>query len=176
MKVLVNKIPDKGIDIDSIENAETMGILPSESVDAVIEDNIHIEARITSKWPAFFVDGSIKTVLKLICSRCAVEFPYNVETHFHCHEEPVSLASTEGSLYLLKPDMDIDHYAGNTIETNDIFREQLMLAVPIHPLCKPDCCGLCPNCGHNLNNGPCNCHIEETVSPFSVIKEITGNK
>lgn len=173
MKVLVNKIPDEGIEIHSIENAETLGISPSE---AVLDDNVHIEAKITSEWPAFFVDGSIKTVLNLMCSRCAVEFAYNVDTFFHCHEEPASLASTEGSLYLLKRDMDIDHYAGNTIEVNDIFREQLMLAVPIHPLCKPDCCGLCPNCGHNLNIGPCNCHIEETGSPFSVIKEILGNK
>ena len=173
MKVRVNRIPDEGIEIHSNENAETLHISPS---DLILEDSVHIEAKISSEWPVFFVDGSLKTVIQLTCSRCAVDFSYNVDTIFHCHEEPVTLASSESNLFLLKKDMDIDHYAGNEIEINDIFREQLMLAVPVHPLCKPDCRGLCPKCGQNLNLGNCACTVEVSSNPFSVIKELFGNK
>lgn len=173
MKVLVNRIPGEGIEIHSNENSETLNILPS---DLILEDNVQIEARVTCEWPVFFVDGSLKAGVQLTCSRCAVDFSYNVNTVFHCHEEPLTLASNESNLYLLKRDMDIDHYAGTEIEINDIFREQLLLAVPIHPLCKPDCRGLCPKCGQNLNLGTCNCTVEERANPFSVIKELFGNK
>lgn len=167
MKVFINKIPDDGIEIHSNENAGTLNISDS---DILLEDNVRVEAKITHEGPVLFVDGSLKTVIHLTCSRCAVDFLFDVDTFFHCHEEPASHASKEVSLFLLKKDLDIDHYGGNEIELNDIFREQLMLAVPMHPLCKPDCKGLCTYCGLSLNTGTCNCHVEDVANPFNIIK------
>lgn len=167
MKVLINKIPDEGIEVHSCENAETLNILPS---DIELKDNIFIDAKITTEGPVLFVDGSIKTTINLICSRCGVDYLYDIDVYFHCHEEPLNQASKEDSIFILKKDLDIDHYEGNEIEINDIFREQLFLAVPMHPLCKEDCRGLCPVCGKNLNTDKCDCHAENIANPFNVIK------
>jgi len=84
----------------------------------------------------------------------------------------VSLATTDSDMSLRKRDMDIDHYAGEEVEINNLIREQVLLAVPMHPLCKPDCLGLCPKCGQNLNIKRCNCVIDETANPFQGIKKL----
>jgi len=169
MKIIVNKIPEEGIEIHSIENAESLHISPS---DLILSDDVHIDAMIRREGDSFFVDGTIKTVLSLTCSRCASDFLYPVDTFFHCREEPVESASKEIELYLRDSDMDIDHYVGDEVEINTLFREQIILSVPMHPLCKPDCLGLCPRCGQNLNIGRCDCREDEVTNPFHVIKRL----
>lgn len=168
MKIGLYDIPEEGIEIHSNETAETLDITPS---DLILDEGVHIDAKITRDGEIIFVDGAIKTVLKLTCRRCNGEFLYPVDTIFHCHEEPISHASTEIELVLRKEDMDIDHYSGDGVEINSIFREQLILSSPMYPLCKTDCLGLCPRCGQNLNIKKCECKIEEKESPFSILKE-----
>ena len=169
MKIIVSKIPDEGIDVHSTESADTLGIAPS---DLALDGNVHIEAMISREGRIFFVDGTIRTTLHLTCSRCAGEFSYPVDTFFHCHEEPVRKGGSEIEAALHKMDMDIDHYSGDEVELNNLFREQLILAIPMHPLCMPDCLGLCPKCGQNLNVKRCDCREEEVSSQFSVIKKL----
>ena len=169
MKIIVSKIPEEGIEVHSRENAETLAISPS---DIILTDNVQIDATISREDETFFVDGTIKATLLLPCNRCAEEFTYTIDTLFHCHEEPMSHATTDSDQSLRKRDMDIDHYAGEEIEINNLIREQVLLAVPMHPLCKPDCLGLCPKCGQNLNIKKCNCVIEETANPFQGIKKL----
>jgi uncharacterized protein len=43
------------------------------------------------------------------------------------------------------------------IDLAQVAREQCYLAVPMKPLCRPDCQGLCPHCGTNRNTGTCTC-------------------
>jgi uncharacterized metal-binding protein YceD (DUF177 family) len=51
-------------------------------------------------------------------------------------------------------------------------REQILLTLPMHPLCRPDCKGLCSTCGHNLNEGPCNCSTEEIDPRLADLKKL----
>lgn len=169
MKIIVNRIPEKGIPVHSSENAGSMDISPS---DLILNDDVHIDAMIRRDGEIFFVDGNIKTVLQLTCSRCAEDFPYIVDTFFHCHEEPLSMANSDIDVSLRKTDMDVDHYASEEVDINRLFKEQLMLAVPVHPLCKPECLGLCPKCGQNLNVKRCDCPLEEPANPFAVLKKL----
>jgi len=169
MKILVCDIPEKGIQINTTVDACDLDISPSE---VVLDDRVYIDALITREGDTFFVDGGIKTALHLLCSRCGVEFSYPVETSFHSHEEPVSKASREIELELHTEDMDVDHYSGEEVEINDLFREQVILSVPMHPLCKLDCLGLCPRCGRNLNVNKCDCPPQEIEHPFAVLKKV----
>jgi uncharacterized protein len=43
------------------------------------------------------------------------------------------------------------------IDLLEVMRQDILLALPPRPLCKPDCAGLCSQCGQNLNEGPCTC-------------------
>lgn len=169
MKIIVSKIPEKGIDIHSSETSESLDISPS---DLILDDAVCIDATVRRDGDIFFIDGTIKTVIHLTCSRCGGDFSYPMDTFFHCHEEPINRANTEVDLTLKKRDMDIGHYAGEEVELNTLFREQLILAVPMRPLCKPDCLGLCHRCGQNLNINRCDCPPEEVTNPFSAIKKL----
>ncbi len=62
------------------------------------------------------------------------------------------------------------------IDLAPLVREEMLLAIPINPLCRDDCKGLCPICGENLNETTCN-HEDEAVDPrLAVLKELLGKK
>jgi uncharacterized protein len=58
------------------------------------------------------------------------------------------------------------------IDLAPVLREYFLLEIPISPLCRPDCKGLCPICGNNLNESTCN-HDDESGDPrFSSLKKL----
>ena len=73
---------------------------------------------------------------------------------------------------LLKPDSGIGeseheaiaYFDGESIEPQPELREAIMLELPGLPVCSPECRGLCPDCGANLNTDPCNCAHEQEES------------
>ena len=62
------------------------------------------------------------------------------------------------------------------IDTTDDLREALILNRPISFLCRDDCQGLCPQCGSNRNERPCDCEKRSQASPFSPLKRIWQGK
>ena len=57
------------------------------------------------------------------------------------------------------------------IDLEPLLREYALLEFPINPVCKPDCKGLCPVCGENLNETDCG-HRLESVSSFTALKDL----
>jgi uncharacterized protein len=53
-----------------------------------------------------------------------------------------------------------------------LVRELAWLGVPIQALCKPDCHGLCMECGQNLNHGECGCEVDGIDPRLSVLKQL----
>ena len=60
------------------------------------------------------------------------------------------------------------------IDLAPLLREYALLEIPISPTCKPDCKGLCPECGENLNETDCGHSNRESDSPFAVLKDLLG--
>ena len=55
---------------------------------------------------------------------------------------------------------------------DELVTTDLLLSLPMKSLCREDCRGLCPQCGHNLNNGECGCR-QETVDPrLAALKDL----
>ena len=54
-------------------------------------------------------------------------------------------------------EIDISFYRDDEIDLSELLREQFYLALPMKPLCREDCRGLCPQCGVNRNTGTCDC-------------------
>ena len=95
--------------------------------------------------------------------------------------EPVQVALTAGidALYAKQPDPDdpdLYSFEGHAVELEDAVRDALLLELPLQFFCKPDCKGLCPVCGTNLNHGTCTCQEGNVVTgPFSALKNIVLN-
>lgn len=56
------------------------------------------------------------------------------------------------------------------VELGPILRDLVLVALPMNPLCKDNCMGLCQNCGHNLNEGPCNCPRDDIDPRMAVLQ------
>ncbi len=58
------------------------------------------------------------------------------------------------------------------IDLEPTIRDEVSLALPLVPLCRKDCLGLCPTCGTDLNTAPCSGHADESDSPFGALRQL----
>ena len=86
------------------------------------------------------------------CGRCLVEFQQHLVTDFTELYAFTPNSMTDSGLILPE---------NGKIDLTPILRDEMLLAVPINPVCRPDCRGLCPVCGENLNETTCE-HYQET--------------
>ena len=134
MKISVTQIPPEGFSL-------TEEILPDNlDLDTAIikfREFVRVKAFIYKITNAVTFDLEINTRIHCLCSRCVEEFiqPLNKQLKFSC--------LVERSIQSIDLDPEI--------------RQELMLDLPVRPLCKPDCLGLCVKCGENLNLGKCSC-------------------
>ena len=105
----------------------------------------------------FRLVGTVVTELELPCSRCLEPFRLPVAAPFDIRYLPASEASTEAEREVDDEDLETSYYENDAIDLNLLMREQFYLALPMKPLCREDCQGLCPHCGTNLNAGKCEC-------------------
>lgn len=89
------------------------------------------------------------------CVRCLTKFELPVSASFT--ELFAFSAQTADESGLVLP-------ANKILDLGPLVREYLILAIPIRPLCKPDCKGLCPVCGENQNETTCN-HPPPDIDP-----------
>jgi uncharacterized protein len=90
-----------------------------------------------------------------ICSRCLKPIDYEVNYDFN--EECLPRVSTSEGLSAPEQADNINIDESHMLDLSEIIRQYTLLTMPVKPLCRPDCAGICPSCGHNLNQGPCQC-------------------
>jgi uncharacterized protein len=103
------------------------------------------------------VKGVLDTEVELTCSRCLSLF--NCPLTLKIEEEYFPTSDVVSGASLPLPD-DPDRFIideRHVLDLTEALRQCALLAIPMKPLCREDCAGLCPNCGHNINLGPCNC-------------------
>jgi uncharacterized protein len=105
----------------------------------------------------FRLVGTVKTELELACSRCLEPFRMPVDAAFDIRYLPASEASRDHENEVEEEDLGTSYYSDDQIDLNGLLREQFYLALPMKPLHREDCKGLCPQCGTNLNTGTCAC-------------------
>lgn len=118
------------------------------------------------------ITGDIKTELKLQCSRCLVDMTLPVEAKIEEEFRLEKLGDAVRVLPLEEEDAESELVKDNILDIQEVIRQNLLLELPIQPLCRPDCRGLCPTCGENLNLRKCACPPAEPESPFKVLGEL----
>jgi uncharacterized protein len=105
----------------------------------------------------FRLVGRVQTTLELRCSRCLEPFAWLVDAAFDLRFHPKEQNAGEGEREIEEDDLSTSFYENQTIDLGQMMREQFYLSLPMKPLCRPDCRGLCPSCGTNLNREACDC-------------------
>jgi uncharacterized protein len=66
--------------------------------------------------------------------------------------------------------------ANGYVNLRPILRDLVIVSTPMHVLCKPDCRGICPRCGTNLNHGQCDCGLDDVDPRLAVLKSYYGEE
>lgn len=131
MKIHVNRVPAEGLREHVTYDPAPLDM---ERDDVHLPKPFEVDAFMTKAAQELVVAVDIRCPLHLVCSRCLEEFDAAVMTKalFTHRVRPTDV-------------VDI---------TEDV-RQEIILAYPMFPVCRPDCKGLCSACGQNLNAGSC---------------------
>ena len=96
---------------------------------------------------------------EVLCARCVEPVPLPMEGKFDLIFRPESADAESGERAITTDETEIGYYGESGLLLEDVVREQVLLSLPSRTLCKPDCKGLCPRCGQNLNVAKCSCDV-----------------
>lgn len=138
--------------------------------DDLTVDNLAGRVSLTRTPQGLYAQGRLTATIDYECSRCLENF-----------DQPVSVRLAE--LYHFPPESappdalivtDDAH-----LDLTPVVREDFLLSIPMHALCRPDCKGLCPQCGANWNEGPCDCRddaIDPRLAPLAKLLKPDDDK
>lgn len=119
------------------------------------------QLRLTRANRRILVKGDLQVAVDADCVRCLTTFQLTLDLQI---EELFALSPSADPVYFVDD--------GGWLNLLQPLREQILLAMPIHLLCRPECKGLCSQCGQNLNDGPCNCDAEDIDPRLAALKSL----
>lgn len=168
-------IPDSGLDLDTeIDRPLMAEVLEGIEGGDPDQSSAHATLHVTRERDNVFVRGQIRGLLTVGCVRCLEAARVNVTAPVVLTIVPAgtALPDAEADEAAVLDDIEFSTYEGDEIDLNDMVREQLVLSIPIAPVCAEACKGLCAKCGKDLNKGSCDCPPEERQSPFAALKSL----
>ncbi len=113
------------------------------------------------------IKGTVRTKIQVACNRCLELFAFPITSDFEVFYQPRPHNQKQEE-DIPFGELGVLHYDDNTIDLAESTRDTIILEIPMKLLCKEDCRGLCPQCGQNLNLGPCTCTTKKfRQSPFA---------
>ena len=125
--------------------------------------NLYGAITLTRTPQGLYTQGHLRATVDYECSRCLNDF-----------DQPVSVRLAE--LYYYPPESappDAPAIGDDFhLDLTPVVREDFVVSIPIRALCRPDCKGLCPQCGANWNEGPCDCEDDELDPRMAVLADL----
>ena len=120
--------------------------------------------------------ATLHTQLEVTCSRCLSLFRcplvLDIEEEYFPTTDVVS--GTQLPLPEESGCFTIDEHF--ILDLSEAIRQYSLLAIPMKPLCREGCAGLCPQCGHNLNLGPCHCPSQQVDPRWAALTKLASEQ
>ncbi|MDR0881377.1 MAG: DUF177 domain-containing protein [Candidatus Adiutrix sp.] len=157
--VTVDDIPPEGLDLILDLSPEDLANLVSAQGQErpLARSPLTGSLRLTRPDHRLAVRGNFEVKLSVTCDRCLNEFDFDLAGRV---EEILTLAPPGQTGNEDQDDQEGDgalEIKGGQADLSALVAEHFWLAWPFRFICRPDCAGLCPHCGTDLNQGPCNC-------------------
>ena len=167
MIIRVSELPDEGLSIDETAWAASPYADPAWRLDRV-------QLQVNRDGSEVDVLGQIHATVPQTCGRCTEEFasPVSADVALRFAPKPARVDNTE----LGRDDLDVDFYVDDQIDLDRVLETETTLALPMKPLCDPECRGLCLVCGANRNVTPCTCPERAPDPRLAVLKTLTERK
>lgn len=176
MQINIANIPEEGLELTFSKGEGWFPriLLEKDRANFSVR-NVDVDCSVKRVLKNVTVKGSIRAGIELECCRCLAKFDLPVEEDFKYTFTQASHTLDE-EIELTYEDLDFAYYEGDIIELDQVIAEQIILQIPIKPLCNDSCRGLCPICGINLNRENCDHKKEQIDTPFAVLKNLKVKK
>src|SRR3990172_8251690 len=127
---------------------------------ALVDGPVTLTARLESVADGVLVRGRVRAPAQVQCNRGGVGWEPDVDSDL---------------VHLLTDTPDEDGYrvaADGYVQLEPLVRDEVATSLPLAPVCRPECAGLCPVCGTDLNTAPCEGHGEAEASPFAALRKL----
>lgn len=165
MFIDLSHVPDEGQEVKLGVPAERW---PLEQSELRLVGRVEVAGRLERvDEVAFRLGGSLTATVELPCVRCLEPLRLALDEPLDLLFLPSSANVAPGKdeeRELKDEDLAVSFYQDDKIDVGLLIREQIYLALPMKPICRDDCQGLCTKCGTNLNSSSCNC-APEAVDP-----------
>lgn len=102
--------------------------------------------------------GELSTVVEVQCARCLEPVRQDVGVQYDLIYRPMRSIAKAEEIAVPRGEEEIAFYEGGGLQLEDVAREQVLLSLPMATICQGGACrGLCPVCGANRNQEPCDC-------------------
>lgn len=130
-----------------------------------------VEMDITRSENVYYCTGTVVCAAHLECSRCLESYPVTLrgEIDFSIVE---AAATAEVRRDELPDTAVVVPFGTSPVDITDPVREAILLELPLKPLCRETCRGLCPYCGTNRNEQQCNCTVETTDPRWDGLRDL----
>ena len=169
MKIKVKDIEKKGS--DHLTYNENPTFLNSDEISMETLDPVKVDVHLNPTRNGVYAAGEVQTTLSLSCSRCLMAFPHQIREEFHLEYRSRPTEFPE-EIELDEESVGIIFFDGPEIDLSDQVRQDVLLAIPMKPVCTESCMGLCSICGGNLNEVGCDCSPADTLNPFAKLKSL----
>ncbi|MEZ5317672.1 MAG: DUF177 domain-containing protein [Vicinamibacterales bacterium] len=138
---------------------------------------VHLVADLRKDGRKFRLQGRVTTTLECACSRCLEPFPVLVDASPDLLFLPATdnADGTGEEREVREDDLGVSYYRHDTLDLGEVLREQFYLALPMKPLCREDCQGLCPVCGINRNRETCTCQTTWVDPRMDALRKLRGD-
>ena len=188
MVVTVDQIREGGLSLDETLSESFLTHALAEVKDTGFRPDgpalLHVKLQKTGS--GVLLRGSTEVGVQTPCRRCLADVHLRVPVSFTLNlVSQAALAGDDedrgddeqveraGSFDLERADEEL--FDGKTIDLDPLVREQVLLALPMHAVCREDCKGLCGSCGQNLNEGQCGCATTQVDPRLAALKNIKLN-
>lgn len=129
---------------------------------AVVDGEAIMHVKLRSLSDGIIARGMVTVTAELTCKRCLTTWTDDLDIPFE-------------QVYRRHPDDADDELPlvdGHSIDLEPAVHDEVSLSLPLAPVCRDDCLGLCAVCGTDLNEAPCDGHGDGSDSPFAPLKQL----
>jgi uncharacterized protein len=164
MLINVTKVKSTNQTVERVDISEVVNAAAYDYAELCLTKPLHFVGVIENAAPFLELRGEVSTSLELVCSRCLQRF--GMDLQLEIAEVYTNKADS------LSEDDEIYFFEGDEIDIAPALLKAVFMELPMHPLCKPSCKGICPQCGADLNVSPCTCENDNVDIRLEKLKSL----
>ncbi len=166
MLINVTKVKSTAQSSERLNLAEVVDAAAYGYPELALQGPVQFVGQVENAAPFLELHGQVTGCLRLTCARCLAQFGLTLQAEIAEAYTNKPEAMSEDDEYA------VSFFEGDEIDIAPALLQALLLELPMQPLCRPDCKGLCPDCGADLNQQPCTCNHQDIDIRFSKLQAL----